>query len=230
MPLVGDLKDNTLTGIDGPDQENDIRGDALTMEDHSKGGKDILIGGANAFNVLCGDTGDLNSTIDKGDMDHSKGGDDTVTGGANADNILVGDAHTMIDSKGGDDTLTGGANADDILVGDAHTMIDSEGGNDRLVSGANATDQMWGDAEFADNTSKGGKDTFAFSTGNGNDEIFDFQHGKDIIELDGFSCRTSFNNLNIQTVDGNSVIHFDPTDSITVHGVNLTESDFLFVA
>src|SRR5829696_8082863 len=66
---VGDLKNSTLTG--SPGQENDIYGDAVHMT-NSKGGNDTLIGGATATNHLFGDA--LT-------MDHSKGGNDALIGG-----------------------------------------------------------------------------------------------------------------------------------------------------
>ena len=259
---VGDLKNSTLTG--SPGQENDIYGDAVHMTnskggndaliggatatnrlfgdaltmDHSKGGNDALIGGANgATNVLCGDTGDLSNS--NGDLTNSTGGNDTLIGGANAHNVLAGDTcNIMVNSTGGNDTLIGGggAAADNILVGDAREMITSTGGNDRLVSGANATDQMWGDFAVTDGTSTEGHDSFVFGPSNGTDFVWDFQPGKDHIELDGFGALT-FASLDLQTVDANSdgltdsVIHFDPSNSVTVYNVtNLIEADFLFVA
>ncbi|MGB2597479.1 MAG: hypothetical protein WBC87_21460, partial [Pseudolabrys sp.] len=105
----------------------------------------------------------------------------------------------------------------------------------------------------------GGHDTFAFRPNNGNDFIYDFHKGEDIIELGGFfkhlpesaadhlpanlpanalkQLLQSFVNLNIETVDtdnnsvaDSSIIHFDANNSITLVGVvGLTAADFNFV-
>src|SRR5262245_32888673 len=115
---------------------------------------------------------------------------------------------------------------------------------------------MWGDVEVNLGSFTGGHDTFAFRPKNGNDFIYDFHRGEDIIELGGFfkgkipeqaaahlppqaasKLLQSFANLNIETLDTNndtvadtSVIHFDANNSVTVVGViGLTAADFNFV-
>jgi serralysin len=95
-----------------------------------------------------------------------------------------------------------------------------------------------------------GHDTFVFDPQNGNDLINDFHQGEDIIELDGFftipvptqaaqhippeagisQFLETFSDLNIEEVNGSSVIHFDANNSVTVVGVaGLTAADFHFV-
>jgi hypothetical protein len=79
-----------------------------------------------------------------------------------------------------------------------------------------------------------GHDTFVFSSGNGNDFIYDFHQGEDRIELDGFSFKPL---ETIEEVDANedgvldSIIRFDDANSVTVYGVTkLAAADFLIVA
>jgi hypothetical protein len=69
------------------------------------------------------------------------------------------------------------------------------------------------------------------SVRNGGDVIHDFQQGVDTIEIDtGPNKPLTFANLNITTAGGDSVIHFDAHDSITVLGVTaLSPADFHFV-
>jgi hypothetical protein len=117
---------------------------------------------------------------------------------------------------------------------------------------------MWGDVQYNFGGFVGGNDTFAFRPSNGNDFVYDFHKGEDIIELGGFynipakaaahlpanipsqalsHILQTFSDLNIETVDTNSdtvadssVIHIDPSNSITVVGVTgLTAADFHFV-
>ena len=114
---------------------------------------------------------------------------------------------------------------------------------------------MWGDVGTGF-LSTYGHDTFAFRPNNGNDFIYDFHQGEDIIELGGFNKNNipakaaahvpdhglsqllqSAASLNIQAIDTNgdnvadsSLIRFDANNSITVMNVTgLTAADFHFV-
>jgi hypothetical protein len=258
--IVGDSGDNVLNGVNGQDNiiygdtdgtadpstllgndtitggsnaTNLIFGDAETLMGHATtGGDDTLIGGANSTNTLVGDSND--------DLGAPFGGNDTLTGGTNSTNTLIGDiVNAGAGALGGNDTLIGGKGGTNNLVGDfADVGGSADGGNDRLVSAANTTDNMWGDFQSVDHPGMniGGADTFAFGRHNGEDVIYDFnaQQG-DKIEIDTTHVPakfpTSFADLNIQEVNGNSVIQFDPHDSVTVVGVTgLTADDFHFVA
>jgi Ca2+-binding RTX toxin-like protein len=184
---IGDFENNTLTGKKGPNQENDIFGDALAM-DHDKGGNDTLTGGAKATNHLYGDAQT---------MDYSEGGNDTLIGGAKdnlevgaiPDNVLCGDTGDlsmstgdMTNSEGGSDTLTGGAKAFNIIAGDTcHIMTNSEGGSDTLTGGARAFNIMVGDAQGMID-SEGGNDTL---TGGAKATNFLYGDAKDMTNSQG---------------------------------------------
>src|SRR5262249_15141869 len=212
------------------------------------GGNDKLTGGANSTNTLYGDVDALVG---------SNGGNDTLTGGANSTNTLYGDGGTAHGNfAGGDAGLIGGAGGVNFLYGDFKNSFDSgpdrTGGDDRLVSAASTTDHMWGDVQIG-SVVTGGHDTFAFRSNNGNDFVYDFHHGEDIIELGGFSknlaktgkngtgadkaADKAFATLNIEKVDTNgdtvadsSVIHFNGSNSVTVYGItDLGPADFSFV-
>lgn len=58
----------------------------------------------------------------------------------------------------------------------------AQGGDDTLISGR-TDDDMWGDAEAMDDSAQGGCDTFVFGPHNGNDTIYDFEQGMDLIDL-----------------------------------------------
>jgi len=228
---VGDFGSNTLAGVRG--EFNYLFGDSAGSYSGTTGGSDNLTGGANSTNYLYGDASDIMGVA-------ASGGNDTLRGGANSTNYLYGDAETMTGAAtGGDDTLIGGKGGTNYLYGDALSLSGpSAGGNDRLVSAGSTTDQMWGDfgSVSSDNTSFG-HDTFVFGPRNGDDYIYDYHQGEDIIEINSVRGMGSFADLDIQAVDTNndgsadsSVIHFSAHDSVTVSGVTgLTEADFQFV-
>ena len=103
----------------------------------------------------------------------------------------------------------------------------AQGGNDRLISASNTSDRMWGDFQTSDGTVTGGRDTFILTRDCGEDEIFDFRQGEDKIALRGLAHGTAFSDLDIEEVGGDSVIHFEGNNSVTVHDVtDLTARDF----
>ena len=60
---------------------------------------------------------------------------------------------------------------------------EAKGGNDRLIAGSDAV-EMWGDAEIMKGKAVGGNDTFVFSDTFGRTRIYDFEKGKDHLEID----------------------------------------------
>jgi len=148
------------------DDGGDAFGDAEELHDASRGGHDLLVGGANAVvNNLFGDADAM--------LDRSRGGNDTLVGGAHASfNNLYGDAFFLAgDTLGGKDLLTGGAGAfDNTLHGDARFMLDrARGGDDLLIGGANATSNtLYGDAWNIRGAARGGNDTLIGAGGSTN--------------------------------------------------------------
>lgn len=223
--------------------ESFLIGDAVHMYDHAQGGDDTLTSGAfSLLNDLYGDSVVMH--------DHAQGGDDTLTSGVgNFQSFLYGDANSMYDyAKGGDDTLISGADSQyNYMYGDAFEMAGAaRGGDDILISGT-GDDDMWGDAYFMDAGALGGSDTFVFAGGNGNDIVYDFEQGKDLIDLSAFGA-TIFaaldSNNNGSLDDGDDYVSYDGQDTVidlgaasggtagedtvTVAGVTgLTDADFL---
>jgi hypothetical protein len=164
------------------------------------------------------------------------GGDDHLTSisagvtfGPGTGVRLRGDAGTMSDhARGGDDTLTSHGAPHVLLVGDADTMLDhTRGGNDRLVSGE-GVDEMYGDAINLAPTARGGHDTFVFGPDNGQDNIHDFHHGEDKIDLRALNI-DGFASLDIEATATDSVIHLEGDNQITVaNNTHLVGSDFVF--
>jgi hypothetical protein len=248
--LIGDARGGNDILIGGGNSTNELYGDARgPMTDGApQGGNDILIGGNNSTNRLFGDAATM--------LTNARGGNDVLTGGADSINFLIGDASVMEDAThGGDDILVGGARSTNSLIGDAALMsATARAGDDRLISGT-GTDHMWGDAQIAGEGSQGGADSFVFGRKNGTDYIYDFEQGKDAIDLSALdlylrkgSTKTGFDALDsnangvlddgdkyVGVADGNTVIDLGAAqlgtsgvNLVTVMGTTgLNEADFL---
>jgi hypothetical protein len=209
-------------------------GDAEAMYG-SLGGNDQLKGGSHVVSSLM--FGDASRNFDitdaLGQVISGRGGNDVlIAGDDNYQNRLFGDFGVMFGGIGGNDLLIGSDSGyASYLVGDAAGAYGNvTGGNDRLISGA-SSELMWGDfwdiAPFV--TVVYGHDTFAFKANNGDDTIFDFRHGDDKIELCGIAGIDDFSDLQVSSIDGNSIITYGTDDSITVNGIfTLQATDFIF--
>jgi Ca2+-binding RTX toxin-like protein len=163
-----------------------IFGDAHEMFGSSAGGDDHIVGGSSEHSLLSGDANLLYNS--------SLGGNDTIEATSLAHSFVHGDAQGMYeDSVGGNDLLIGGAHSSHLFGDALHLLEQSRGGNDRLVSGS-GNEEMWGDGRLNGNA-VGGADVFAFTPGNGQDQVMDFRHGEDRIELrDFWVVRETVNN------------------------------------
>jgi serralysin len=116
-------------------------------------------------------------------------------------------------------TLLGTANADIINAFGGNDVINAGGGND-VINGGLGQDNMTGGA---------GSDTFRFTDLHyGRDNITDFVHGVDKLS---FAANVA-HSVSEFSVSGNgtaNVILYHGTDTITLHNVFLTASDFVFV-
>ncbi len=143
---------------------NDFYGDAKQMDD-SIGGNDRLIGSESAFNNrMCGDADNLNA---------SKGGNDVLIGGTNARyNDLFGDARAILGiqdqlSYGGNDVLVAGAeNSENYLYGDGGVIVNAVCGNDLLLGGdTNTRNYLYGDGSYGGVNVWAGNDRLVSGTG-----------------------------------------------------------------
>lgn len=144
---------------------------------------------------------------------------DTLTGNSD-DNFLEG--------LGGGDAMSGGDGNDQILGGEGNDTIDGGAGSDRLnggegddrIDGGTGNDDMGGDV---------GADIFVFdnATALGDDIIYDFEDGIDLIEV----SNAVFADLAIST-NGSDVEVAWNDGTLTLKGVELTDitqDDFVFV-
>ncbi len=178
--------DDHLEGGAGADW---LYGDSLHLHDRVRAGNDRLDGGA-GDDRLYGDGRKLHQ--------NTRAGHDELDGGA-GDDVLFGDANYMHDGTvGGDDVLKGG-DGDDTLVGDGNHMDPGTSAGDDVLIGGAGNDNIWGDARYLTSEIIRGRDTFVFSEAHGNDTVFDFEVGRDVLELhniDEASLRVSLDGTN----------------------------------
>ncbi len=235
--LDGDDGDDTMKGDHGPDT---MRG----------GNGDDTMDGGGGNNRMWGGDGD--DTMDAGNGNNRMwggNGDDTMTGGWGKDRMWAGNGDDTMDGGGGNDRMWGGKGNDTLEGSWGDDTLGGGKGNDTL-DGGRGDDRLIGG--MGDDTLNGGRgaDTFVFGgNSNGHDTIIDFgstarynSEGKligwdhDKIEIQGGKA-TKFSDLTITTnTEGNTVITgYADDSSITleyeyVSAVELTESDFIFVA
>ena len=140
-------------------------------------------------------------------FDNASGDNDRLDGG-DATDVLYGNASFFMTgkSRGGNDLLFGGG-GNDFIRGDADAVLsfdffalatDVRGGEDVLVGGE-GNDRLWGDfgrlIGNAPAVFTRGADRFVFENGSGLDTVFDFQNGKDVIDLTGFAGITGIGNF-----------------------------------
>ncbi|MEO1309332.1 MAG: calcium-binding protein, partial [Pseudomonadota bacterium] len=221
--LEGDAGDNILNGME--------RNDTLIGGD----GNDQLIGGTGQDILQGGAGADL---LDGGD------GPDTVNYADATDrvavelyinqarlNIAEGDQLISIENVVGsafNDFIVGSGVANTIEGGAGVDFINSAGGNDIIIGGL-AFDRI---------RTGMGNDEVRFSAGDGNDIIEDFTAGSgagDVLSLSLGSAFDTFAEViaSASDVDGNAVLSFGSSGSITLEGVavaDLAEDDFIFPA
>jgi serralysin len=154
------------------------------------------------------------------------GGDDTMNGGGSNDYLRGNAGEDSINGGAGNDFLYGQVGADTVVGAAGHDVLDGGAGDDRLIGGG-GRDRLVGGT---------GDDTFVFGKSFGVDRIADFEAGAgggDVIEF-STSLFSNFQDVLDHTtnVDGNAVIAFSATTTLTLLGVTeaqLNANDFSFV-
>ena len=106
-----------------------------------------------------------------------------ITGNDKDNSITGGSGSDTIDGGAGNDSILGGKGKDSILGNSGNDYIYGQAGNDILKGGAGkdsivggkGNDSLWGNA---------GADTFIYSSGEGNDIIYDFANN-DMLQITG---------------------------------------------
>jgi Ca2+-binding RTX toxin-like protein len=147
-------------------RQNDSFGGSVFKDTISGGaGDDSIFGGGAGRDSLSGDAGDdtLSGGTEKDTVDGG-GGNDSLFGGDDNDSLIGGDGIDTIRGDAGNDFMSGGAGADSIEGGDGRNTFDGGAGADTMTAGLE-------------------RDTFVFREGDGNDVIFGFQAGRDLLQF-----------------------------------------------
>ncbi|MDF1758466.1 MAG: VCBS domain-containing protein, partial [Legionellaceae bacterium] len=174
------------------------------------------------------ETSDSTLTIDITDDLH------VITGTSAGETLTGGDYSDLINANGGDDTLFGGLGPDILSANDGDDVLIGGAGDDTMTGGSGSDRFVWNIGDDANNP---------------NDVITDFVHGAngDILDLSNLlsdassdaSSLDSFLQVSYQEGEGgepgSSVIAidpngdgaFDPSQSVTLTGVDLTSGGSL---
>jgi Ca2+-binding RTX toxin-like protein len=237
----GALTDDGVDDLFGADGDDIVVGGTISGVDINgftppSGVTPILTaGGVLAGGVTIGGTA--------GDKLWAGAGDDQVIGAGGNDRIGLGDGADIANAGAGNDEIFSGAGDDDVMGAAGDDEIYGGAGDDDLQGGVGADtiyggtgdDDLYGnDTTIAADTAV---DTFAFETGDGNDTIWDFEDGVDLIDLSALGI-TSLNELvtENQGAGNDFVIFYGQTDSITLDGMGstapapaiITDADFIF--
>ena len=100
-------------------------------------------------------------------------------------NLTGTDGADTLDGNAGGDTISGGAGNDHLNGYEGADKIIGGTGDD-VINGGAGDDVLWGGA---------GKDVFVFEPGQGNDAIWEFEAGQDIIDLTKFNDKITWDEL-----------------------------------
>jgi serralysin len=223
---TGNSGDNTITGGAG---RNRIDGGT---------GADSMAGGAGDDTYIVDNASDTVTEGFGAGTDHVESSV-SYTLSSGVENILLTGSSDLNATGSSDNNFIRGNNGINALIGNAgDDIMFGYGGNDAL-SGGSGSDSLYGDAGSdslnggtGDDALRGGagRDTFEFTSGFGNDTLYDFTVGFDSIDVSTLGLGTFTDVLsNTADVSGNAVITLSG-NTITLTGVTksqLLSDDFL---
>lgn len=214
--FVGGADNNIINGLAGVDNlTGGIGDDTLNGGD----GNDTLTGGLGA-DVLNGGDG-----IDRVNYSTASAGvtinafDTSLNTGEAA-----GDTYISIENfqgSNGDDNITSGGDGNRLVGLGGDDILIGAGGND-LLFGGNDDDRLLGGTGNDQLHGQGGADTYVIRANAGNDTIYDFGQGEDIIEFNGTAA--GFSELTITQVGETVTIVWngDVSEVLTVRSLTAT--------
>ena len=136
-------------------------------------------------------------------------GDDELSGGRRDDRLDGGEDNDVLTGGRGDDELSGGAGEDELDGGRGDDRLDGGSGNDALTGGR-------------------GEDTFVFTRGTAEDEVTDFEDGRDRLDVSDFGFADADEVLALARQEGDDTVidlDADAGDRVTLLGVQLSDLD-----
>ena len=148
-------------------------------------------------------------------------GDDLLQGGSGNDILFGNWNNDFLQGGEGDDELNGDWGDDFLLGGDGHDILIGSWGDDRLEGGL-------GDDELQGGR---GSDRFVLRSGEGIDQILDYQDGQDQFLLPE---SLTFGQLDITQVQGDTLISITTTGEqlatlLDISTTAITEADFAII-
>jgi len=224
--------------IRGGAASDDIFGGAGKDELFGDNGADEIEGGSGADLIFGGSGTDTLSGGNSSDIIDGGTGDDVINGEGFTDTLNGGDGDDTITGGGSSDTINGGADNDTLFGNNARDFINGGTGDDVLnggrendeLRGGNGDDEIFGSTGDDSLYGDSGADTFQFRANHGEDRIFDFEDGTDIIEFD-INSVTDISDLTLTNVFAGVDIDYG-TGTIRVLGFDDTDfsnADFVFV-
>ncbi|QHQ35164.1 calcium-binding protein [Algicella marina] len=200
---TGTLDGNVALG--GGNDVFDGRGGTVIGTVYGQGGSDTIYAGAGG--------GEINGG----------GGGDRLIGGAGEDILAGASGADVLRGNGGNDDLRGGG-GDDLMFGGAGSDFLKGFGDDDIMDGGRGNDNLNGGA---------GDDTFVFQLNAGDDRIFAWENGADVIDLSAYELGSIFDvSAAITDVGADAVVDLSAlggNGSITIVGQagNIDAFDFI---
>jgi Ca2+-binding RTX toxin-like protein len=196
---------------DGYGTAESVSSPATPIVAHGNAGNDQFFGGSGNDQLFGGTGDDLLYGYSGRDKLFGEAGNDTIDGGADHDTIDGGSGDDQLFGNSGKDRLYGNEGRDKLFGGASNDTISGGADNDILDGGSN-NDRLYGDS--GDDALKGGSgndwivgglgrdklyggsgaDVFDFNSsqesrvGSQRDVIYDFQSGRDLLDLRGIDA------------------------------------------
>ena len=220
--ILGGTGNDLLAGGSGDDRINGQSGnDRIFGQD----GKTIAYGGEGRDLVVGGSSGDALYGQSEGDRllggigaDYLSGGtgNDAIYGGTDNDRALGGSGNDFLFGESGNDVLLGQSGQDRIFGQSGNDILNGQAGNDRIFGGAG--DDRIIDGAGNDTVAGGaGDDRYLFGAGDdnllltntwGDDTVFNFQSGNDILDFSRVSGLQFYGQLQIVRDGSDTVVSF----------------------
>lgn len=217
------VPDGYVSGTDGDDLIDlnyiDADGDRIDAGD-------VIIGGNPGPDfdlVLAGAGNDTVYAFEGIDRVRGGTGDDLLFGGNDGDALFGEEGYDELHGDAGNDTLYGGSEDDTLYGHDGVDRLYGGDGNDTLFGG-DGDDVLYGDEANNQYGGTAGADVFVFDSTDGNDKIWDFVRGLDVIRLEGDAGLTPVITHN----ETNSFVAWGDTSIIVYNTTELDFSDLVY--
>jgi Ca2+-binding RTX toxin-like protein len=179
--------------------------------------------GTNQDTIFAGDGDDTVYGLEGADVVRGQEGNDLIFGGNGNDTLYGSEGSDTIEGNDGDDRIFGDEGNDFIFGNLGADRIFGGTGDDTIVGG-DGNDVLYGDTTTRFDGALGA-DTFVFDTDDGNDEVWDFVAGTDVVQLEGYVA--GVNDPTFSYANGNTFMTYGAT-MVTFRFVTV-DSDILLL-